>query len=277
MNRSGHRFGRLGATATNRCRTLVRPPKMHIVSDGPLHAFKYTWLGFFAATLLFAVVGCETATQTNGRATDASTQFQKQFQSAKAEGSREFIFRESVTATELQQLTQLDLQRVELFNLESVPSEQIANALRAWPDLRRLRIESGTVDDQVMGSIAELKVLEVLNIPNGEFSDIGLAAICSLPKLMLLRAGSPDVTDESVRKLVELPALRFLHLINVPLTDNGLAAFHDFHQLESFYIDNGKETENGIRSLLEKHNHRLHFHRNQIHIPDDPSTDQHAQ
>jgi hypothetical protein len=74
--------------------------------------------------------------------------------------------------------------------------------------------------------------------------------------------------------LVDAPALRFLHFRNVPISDVGLGAFRGMSQLESFYIDGGVETEDGIRKLLHS-NPGLHFHRNQLHLPDDQNADAH--
>ena len=46
-------------------------------------------------------------------------------------------------------------------------------------------------------------------------------------------------------------------------------------QLESFYLDGGRVTEDGLMALLEALP-KLHFHRDQQHLPDDPRADDHG-
>jgi hypothetical protein len=69
-------------------------------------------------------------------------------------------------------------------------------------------------------------------------------------------------------------SLRFLHLIDVPITDAGLAHVSGMTWLESFYLDGGDCTDAGLRGLLQALP-ELHFHRDQLHLPDDPHAHPH--
>ena len=188
----------------------------------------------------------------------------------------EFVYRGKITDAEVSQLRKESrLQTLELFDASRLTPSVLTQSLIHWPDLKKLRIECAAVDDVFLQQmVAQLVNLEVLNIPDSQITDSGVALISNLPKLTLLRLGSPSVTDGGIAVLAEAPALRFIHLLNVSVTDAGLRAFHDMSQLESLYIDGGQETEDGISELLRR-NPRLHFHRNQLHVAGDPNADGH--
>lgn len=156
----------------------------------------------------------------------------------------------------------------------SFPQEQ----LRQLSDLRQLeclRLEDLALGDRAVSCLKGWPRLKILNLPSSKLTDAGLAELLSfLPDLQLLRIGSSSMTDEGVVQISKCSSLRFLHLIDVPVTDASLRHFHDKHQLESLYIDGGRETDSGIRDLLQA-NPRLHFHRNQLHVADDPNADGH--
>lgn len=179
-----------------------------------------------------------------------------------------------VDAPNLESIAELvHLECLELYKSEFDPKR--VECLAGLSKLERLRLEDLAADDATMDALAGLSGLRVLNLPAANISNDGLQRIVdSFPKMELLRFGSPLLTDAGVATLSNAPSLRFLHLINVHVTDEGLRTFHSMHQLESLYIDGGDETESGIRDLL-KANPRLHFHRNQIHIAEDPNADPH--
>ena len=145
--------------------------------------------------------------------------------------------------------------------------------LGGLPELRNL-ILHGPIDDSWIERIAALSSIQNLNLPDAQFTDEGLVALAALPELELLRFGSAHVTDEGMRTISAFPALRFLHLIDVPITDQGLAHLHGMTALESFYLDGGDCTDSGLRGLLQALP-ELHFHRDQLHLPDDPHAHPH--
>lgn len=180
----------------------------------------------------------------------------------------------TVTAHDLQLIGELtELEVLEINKPDFECSELIA--IKHLAGLKRLKLEKLAVDDAGADVIAGFSRLEVLNLPAARISDQGLHELTyKLKELLLLRIGSPQITDAGIEAIRSLPLLRFLHLINVPITDAGLKTFHDMHDLESLYIDGDSATDEGIRDLL-KANPKLHFHRNQTHVADDPNTDGH--
>ena len=218
------------------------------------------WLVFGVAILVMGLTSCERANTANEDALPVS--------------GNELALRTDVSEVELDQIAELkDLEVLELYRL-SCPNDELAQCLAGLTKLRRLRLQGITIGESVLESIALMQSIEVLNIPDSSMTDEQLGSIAKLPKLQLLRFGSPHVSDDSMPSLAEAQSLRFLHFLNVPVTDDGLRHLHGMHHLESLYIDGGNETEDGIRALL-KANPDLHFHRNQLHIVDDPNADQH--
>lgn len=137
------------------------------------------------------------------------------------------------------------------------------------PNLRQLRLEDFAANDNDLLSISRLEKLEVLNLPSAEFTDEGLQHLADMPNLSLLRFGSPAVTDAGMQLIAEMPKLRFLHLLHVPISDAGLDSLHGKFQLESFYLDGGNVSEQGLSRLI-KALPDLHFHRDQMHVLEDP-------
>ena len=152
-------------------------------------------------------------------------------------------------------------------DFRSLTAEDLS-ILSELPEIKRLML-TGPLDDSALNQISQISQLEILNLPDAVFTDDGLATISSLSHLELLRFSSPHVTDVGMNAIARLPSLRFLHLIDVPITDDGLKPFHEMSQLESFYIDGGQCTDEGLRELLTALP-ELHFHRDQLHLPDDP-------
>jgi hypothetical protein len=99
--------------------------------------------------------------------------------------------------------------------------------------------------------------------------------LAGLKELELLRFGSPHISDDGLAVVSTLPSLRFLPLIDVPITDAGLQHLHSMSGLESFYLDGGRCTDEGLYALLRALP-GLHFHRDQLHLPDDPHRHPHA-
>ena len=199
---------------------------------------------------------------------------QEQIDMCARDGGSQLVVRTPVSAAQWSVITGFSqLDSLELFESHFAPSEFIR--VSKLQHLRRLRIEDLSLNDAAVAQLAVLPELEVLNAPATVLSDAGLKSLVDrLPKLQLLRIGSPNISDSGMAIIGAMPSLRFLHLVNSPITDQGLLAFHQLPNLESLYIDGGKATERGIRDLMRA-NPTLHFHLNQVHVPDDPNADGH--
>jgi hypothetical protein len=165
------------------------------------------------------------------------------------------------------------LQVLEVAHAE-LPDDAL-QVVAALPDLTRLKL-GAPIADAGAANIAVAQQLEILNLPEAEFTDAGLASLATLPRLQLLRFKSPRVSDAGLAHVAGMKSLRFLHLIDVPVTDAGLKHLHEMTWLESFYLDGGRCTDEGLSALL-KALPGLHFHKDQLHLPDDPHAHPHDQ
>ena len=154
-------------------------------------------------------------------------------------------------------------------------SDKIADVLSSLEGLRQMRLEKATIGDQSARAIGKLSKLSSINLPNCIVSDEGIKDWPLLDELVLLRIGSPNLSDSAIETIAKMTSLRFLHLIDVPITDLGLRHLHGMEHLESFYLDGGCITEDGLIAMLEAMP-RLHFHRDQQHLPNDPRANDHG-
>jgi hypothetical protein len=225
--------------------------------------------------LVWTAGGCVEAPPQQLRAPrPVESAWENQVQQVRAGESSEIRFVSQPVASDqwqmLEQCPSLEVLEVDAALLSADDLQLLADL----PGLRRLKL-IGPVDDDDLQQIASARQLKMLNLPDGVFTDDGLQQLETLQELELLRFGSRNVTDAGLAVVPRLDSLRFLHLINVPVTDAGLKHLHGLTGLESFYLDGGRCTDEGLYALL-KVLPGLHFHRDQLHLPDDPHTHPHA-
>jgi hypothetical protein len=174
---------------------------------------------------------------------------------------------EPVSASDWSLLT-TGCERVEVLEADQVESKVVDfEVLRSMSGLRRLKL-GGRVTDEVAAVIGQLPSLSELLITSETLTDSGVAQFASLP-LVQLRLQAPRLTDAAMTDIGKLTSLRFLHLVDVPITDAGLPPLVGVKTLESLYLDGAKCTEDGLSSFL-KQRPDIHFHRDQMHLKDDP-------
>ncbi|OAI52890.1 hypothetical protein AYO47_05810 [Planctomyces sp. SCGC AG-212-M04] len=166
-----------------------------------------------------------------------------------------------------------DCSALEALEVDGEVSPEIEfSVLADLPHLKRLKIENG-LDDTQAAAISQLPALSELLISSDSLTDKGLESLCRLP-LVQLRLKAPNVTDAGAAAIGNLKQLRFLHLIDIPITDATLPAIAKLESLESLYLDRVKCTDEGLSALL-KQRPDLHFHRDQVHLRDDPKKHEH--
>lgn len=234
----------------------------------------------FGIILLVVLTGCRPDRPTEVPAGDvvavdgAEPEWAAQVAAVRAGEADKISVREStVTAADLAELSQ-GCDRLRVLEIDDCVADDAALAvIGRLPQLRMLLL-GAEVGDAGMQQLAAAERLATLNLPQGRFSDEGLREIAALPELQLLRFHSPHVTDEGLAHIAGMQSLRFLHLIDVPITDAGLPQLHGMTQLESFYLDGGDCSDAALGELLRALP-QLHFHRDQLHLPDDPRAHPH--
>jgi len=230
------------------------------------------WLrGQSACLFLFFATSCSSNPVSRPDAREPS--FQEQVRSVQQGLTREIQSNEPISDIEFAQIRGLsDLEVLSLS--EAQLSDEIADTLSTLVGLKSLRLEKSSIGDRSSMAIGNLSQLSTINLPKCRISDQGILAWSSLPKVILMRIGSSNLSDAAMEMISKMSSLRFLHLIEVPITDIGLSKIQGMHQVESFYLDGSQVTDRGLSQLIEALP-RLHFHRDQQHIPNDPQTDDH--
>ena len=221
--------------------------------------------------LLFFATSCSSNGVSRPDAREPS--FQEQVRSVQQGLTREIQSKDPINDIEFAQVQ--GLSSLEVLSLSTAQlSDEIADSLASLVGLKSLRLEKSPIGDRSAVAIGNLSQLTTLNLPRCGISDQGILNWPSLPNLILLRIGSPNLSDAAMETISKMNSLRFLHLMDVQISDIGLSKIHRMHQLESFYLDGGQVTDRGLSQLIEALP-RLHFHRDQQHIPNDPRTDDH--
>ena len=140
-------------------------------------------------------------------------------------------------------------------------------------NLVQLRIRS-RLTDAAVPLILNMESLRFLNLPQADFTDLGIEALSAHPNIQLLRIGGKRLSNKSLKSIATMSSLSFLHLIAVPIDNNGLPSLYGMQDLQSLYLDDTKVTDAGLVELLN-HLPRLHLHINQNHIDRDPNKHNH--
>ena len=225
--------------------------------------------------LLLALSACRGETDLpSGTARVTQASWSEQLAEVREGRSSEIVIsQETISAAQIEQLAE-GCDGLTILEIESADFfDETLAVVDQCPHLKRLKLGMPMADAGVE-HIAAATGLEFVNLPTARFTDDGLAALARLPRLELLRFHSPHVTDAGIAHIAEIDSLRFLHLIDVPITDEGLIPLHAMTGLESFYLDGSQCSDDGLRDLLNALP-ELHFHKDQLHLPDDPNTDAH--
>jgi hypothetical protein len=128
-----------------------------------------------------------------------------------------------------------------------------ATSFGTWPGLARLTLgKVGLIDDQ-LGAIAQLKSLEILELPNNDIFRRGFDGFAELPKLVWLDLSRTRVDDTTVESLGRLRNLRRLDLSATAFTDDGLASLMGLDRLSHLYVGSCDITNDGLARIVEEH------------------------
>jgi len=227
---------------------------------------------FVTCAMVCVQGGCNS--RTNVTEESPSISIHEQVLAVQNGSSREIRSNSAIDEAGLGQLAGLtELEVLSLTRAEF--SDEFADTLSSLVGLRQIRLENAFVGDRSAKAISKLRNLSSINLPNCKISDDGLEDWPLLDDLVLLRIGSPNLSDVALTTVAKMKSLRFLHLVNVAITDAGLKHLYSMDQLESLYIDGGSVTEDGLSALLLVMP-KLHFHRDQQHLPNDPQANDHG-
>ncbi|HYH65991.1 MAG TPA: hypothetical protein VD866_14940 [Urbifossiella sp.] len=126
-------------------------------------------------------------------------------------------------------------------------------ALKALPNLRRLKLNRSGVTDKELVEIATLAQLRVLIIPEAQITDKGAAELEKLTRLETLDlSDNPRISDKSMAHVKTLLRLENLFLNKTGLTDKGLAELKPLEGLRDMTVAGSKVTAKAAEAFTDE-------------------------
>ncbi|MEC8556965.1 MAG: hypothetical protein VXZ82_18335 [Planctomycetota bacterium] len=153
--------------------------------------------------------------------------------------------------------------------------ESALEQLKNLPSLFHLRVRLSELGDRALDSIVKNhRELQILNVPQAEFTQAGIQQLNKLTKLKQIRLGGSWIDDTIIAEIAKLPKLQHLHLIQPKLTAASLESLADSPKLTSLYIDDCELPDSAWKKLFDA-KPKLHVHIDQHHHDRDPGADVH--
>ena len=158
---------------------------------------------------------------------------------------------ETATDATLERLAKMPaLGSLTIYDASKVTEKGYA-ALKELPDLQKLVIGKGLVNERSAEAIGTLRTLDTLALNASKLSDVGLVAMKKLVNLKVLVILDGNITDRSVPILLGFKKLDQLNLCGTKLTDAGVIMLKDLEKLTLLRLNNTNVTRKGIDALEE--------------------------
>ncbi len=108
-----------------------------------------------------------------------------------------------------------------LYYAEQITDEGMA-AIKGWKKLKRLNLRGTKVTDTTLEHLAEVTMLEALDVGYAQVTDVGIDRLTPLQNLRELTLGGNKLTDVGLQALRQLSGLTALSLGGEQRTDSGL-------------------------------------------------------
>ncbi len=129
----------------------------------------------------------------------------------------------------LDRLRPTDIQAFTVQPFVRVSAEEL-NRLRRHVSLRAIVLGGlHQIDDLCLAPLADLKLLEVVQLPEARITDNGLAHLAGLPHLQVLNLYGTKVTDLGLKYLKGMSELKVLDLRNTKVTEAGVKEVQRAH------------------------------------------------
>jgi hypothetical protein len=133
----------------------------------------------------------------------------------------------------------------------------------------RILVEQEVLGDQDLIALGKLTKLTdlLLDHPESEFHEGGIAALVDLPNLQHLRIRGRGINTECLRKLAKIKSLRILNVPQGLFPDEGLEILTELPNLESIRFGSPLVTDEGMKTVARFPAIR------RLHLIDVPITD----
>ena len=125
------------------------------------------------------------------------------------------------------------------------------HVLAELPLLEVLDLNTTEVGDQTLSYVANLQLTD-LNLSGSRITSEGLKYLSSMTSLRTLNLSGTQIDDEGVAHLASLTNLRTLLVTNTSITDEGLKHLRGLHGLRFLSLTWTAVTEEGIHELLRQ-------------------------
>ena len=158
---------------------------------------------------------------------------------------------EVATDSTLERLAKMPaLGSITIYDASKITEKGFA-VLRELPDLQKLIVGKGLVNDNSAAAIGTLRTLDTLALNASKLTDVGLAAMKRLVNLKVLVILDGNITDRSVPTLLGFKKLEQLNLCGTKLTDTGVIMLKNLENLTLLRLNNTNVTRKGITALEE--------------------------
>jgi len=110
-------------------------------------------------------------------------------------------------------------------------------------------LQPGSLSDDQLAILKDLKKLIHLHLGNTNITDRGLAYLTGLTTLTELHLEKTKITDAGLKSLANLNALEYLNLYGTSVTDAGLVYLKGLSKLKHLYLWQTKVTPAGVNDL----------------------------
>jgi hypothetical protein len=114
-----------------------------------------------------------------------------------------------------------------------------------------IQLDRGTLDDQSIASLKDLRGLRNLQLPSTTVSDAGLAHLSGLTSLDILIIGGPAVSDRGLTHLASLSSLRDLTLTG-RISDRGLVSLEKLERMQRLTLRSSQAITPGAIQRLRQ-------------------------
>ena len=135
--------------------------------------------------------------------------------------------------------------------LDSGVTDADMRYVKAFPELRVLRLYYSSVRGDGLKIVATLRHLEELNLNHykGGVTDQAIPPLAGSKTLRKLDLMNARVTDRSMSQFAAMPSLRSLGLSGTKITDAGLEQLSQHQHIESLFLGSTDVTDRGLKHL----------------------------
>ena len=126
--------------------------------------------------------------------------------------------------------------------------------LEMMPTVRHISFYACQIGDEHLKHLAGMRLLELLNVGEGQITDQGLANLYHLTELRILALSKHQIRGDGLKHLSGLVKLTGLYLYYNPISDDSLANLKSLTNLEMLGLSHTDISDEGLKHLANLKN-----------------------